>query len=45
MDRLGKSAPETFQNMLDRREDGAITRVSSSPLCQYVILHGAFDIR
>lgn len=40
VDRLGKSASESFQTGLDRRESGAIPRVSSSPLCQYVILHG-----
>jgi len=27
VDRLGKSAPETFLDVLDRRENGAITRV------------------
>ena len=40
VDRLGKSASESFQTGLDRRESGAIPRVSSSPLCQYIILHG-----
>ena len=40
VDSLGKSASESFQIGLDRRESGAIPRVSSSPLCQYIILHG-----
>ena len=31
VNRLGKSAPQTFTKVRDQRENGAITRVSSSP--------------